>query len=302
MRDPASTSSAGITALALQLSSDCGNVQLAPGSVTALLFSAHPGLVVFPAAVPPQQQLQLMRAALTEWPGPPARTNHSAAYGDSIPAGLFDAAQAGLRLLTHQPTTPPGCAAGGMRQQQEEQEQQQHVGGGTEQQDPYQQHTPQQRQTGAASGQPRTWAAGGSGPLAASLLRKLRWVCLGPPYDWTQRRYEPQLPHRPLAPLLAAMARSFAAAAATALQRPAAAAGAPSQQPGAGREQQPACACCHSSSRAAPFTPDAALVNYYHAGDTLNGHKDDVEVDLSQPIVTHSLGCDAVFLMGGPTR
>jgi alkylated DNA repair protein alkB family protein 1 len=48
--------------------------------------------------------------------------------------------------------------------------------------------------------------------------------------------------------------------------------------------------------------PDAALVNYYHSGDTLNGHKDDVEKDLDQPIVTVSLGCDAVFLLGGTTR
>jgi alkylated DNA repair protein alkB family protein 1 len=50
------------------------------------------------------------------------------------------------------------------------------------------------------------------------------------------------------------------------------------------------------------FVPDAALVNYYQAGDTLNGHKDDVERDLQQPIVTVSLGCDAIFLVGGTTR
>lgn len=30
------------------------------------------------------------------------------------------------------------------------------------------------------------------------------------------------------------------------------------------------------------------------AGDTLGGHRDDVEPDLAQPIVTLSLGCDAV--------
>ncbi|KAF6255205.1 alpha-ketoglutarate-dependent dioxygenase AlkB-like protein, partial [Scenedesmus sp. NREL 46B-D3] len=50
------------------------------------------------------------------------------------------------------------------------------------------------------------------------------------------------------------------------------------------------------------FRPDVALVNYYQPGDTLNGHQDDVERDLLQPIVTISLGCAAVFLMGGPSR
>lgn len=50
------------------------------------------------------------------------------------------------------------------------------------------------------------------------------------------------------------------------------------------------------------YDPDAVIVNYYHAGDTLNGHKDDVELDLRQPIVSVSVGADAVFLLGGETR
>lgn len=44
---------------------------------------------------------------------------------------------------------------------------------------------------------------------------------------------------------------------------------------------------------------DAAIVNYYSKGDTLGGHKDDVEEDLTQPLVSISIGCAAVFLMGG---
>ena len=42
-----------------------------------------------------------------------------------------------------------------------------------------------------------------------------------------------------------------------------------------------------------------ALVNYYRQGDTLGGHKDDVEQDKTAPIVALSLGCDAIFLLGG---
>lgn len=44
---------------------------------------------------------------------------------------------------------------------------------------------------------------------------------------------------------------------------------------------------------------DAAIVNYYGKADTLGGHKDDVESDLTQPLISISLGCDAIFLLGG---
>lgn len=47
------------------------------------------------------------------------------------------------------------------------------------------------------------------------------------------------------------------------------------------------------------YRPDAALINYYKVGDTLGGHLDDVEKDMSKPIVSFSLGCDAIFLLGG---
>lgn len=38
------------------------------------------------------------------------------------------------------------------------------------------------------------------------------------------------------------------------------------------------------------------------AGDVLGGHLDDVEKDMAQPIVSVSLGCPAIFLMGGPVK
>lgn len=47
------------------------------------------------------------------------------------------------------------------------------------------------------------------------------------------------------------------------------------------------------------FRPDGALVNLYRAGDTLGGHKDDVEEDATWPLVSISLGCSGVFLVGG---
>jgi alkylated DNA repair protein (DNA oxidative demethylase) len=50
------------------------------------------------------------------------------------------------------------------------------------------------------------------------------------------------------------------------------------------------------------FLPDVCLVNRYEPGARLSLHQDRDERDFSQPIVSVSLGLDAVFLVGGLTR
>lgn len=52
----------------------------------------------------------------------------------------------------------------------------------------------------------------------------------------------------------------------------------------------------------ARFSPDACLINRYLPGTRLTLHQDRNEHDLSQPIVSVSLGVPAVFLFGGLTR
>ncbi|MCV2367487.1 DNA oxidative demethylase AlkB [Roseateles oligotrophus] len=52
----------------------------------------------------------------------------------------------------------------------------------------------------------------------------------------------------------------------------------------------------------ADFRPDACLINRYLPGNRLSLHQDLDEQDLSQPIVSISLGLPAVFLFGGLTR
>jgi alkylated DNA repair protein alkB family protein 1 len=283
------TDGAGVTAVRVRL---CSSGEPA----TALVFRRHPGLVVFPAAVAPQQQQQLMQAALQEWPEPPAATNHTKAFGSRL-RGLFQAAQQGLCLC--------------------EQVHEQHAAAASDTQQQQQQHT---------------WARDGTGPAAATLLRKLRWVCLGPTYNWSQRAYEPHLPHRPLPHALVQLACCYAAAAHHAAQQHEQQEQ-PKQPPQEQQQQsqlqeqpmqqeqqsqlqqqqqqrrqqsqlqQQQQQQQHPDASPTPYLPDAALVNYYHsARDTLSGHRDDVERDLAQPIVTLSLGCEGVFLMGGPTR
>jgi alkylated DNA repair protein (DNA oxidative demethylase) len=52
----------------------------------------------------------------------------------------------------------------------------------------------------------------------------------------------------------------------------------------------------------ADFQPDACLINRYEPGTRLSLHQDRNEQDLRAPVVSVSLGLQAVFLFGGPRR
>lgn len=47
---------------------------------------------------------------------------------------------------------------------------------------------------------------------------------------------------------------------------------------------------------------EASIVNFYPESATMGGHLDDAELSVTNPIVSISLGCSAVFLLGGPTK
>ncbi|XP_030459748.1 alpha-ketoglutarate-dependent dioxygenase alkB [Syzygium oleosum] len=104
---------------------------------------------------------------------------------------------------------------------------------------------------------------------ASALLRKLRWSTLGLQFDWSQRNYDVSLPHNKIPDALCQLAKRLATPA---------------------------------MPRGEEFRPEAAIVNYFASGDTLGGHLDDMEADWSKPIVSLSLGCKAIFLLGGKTR
>ncbi|KAL2332657.1 hypothetical protein Fmac_013870 [Flemingia macrophylla] len=104
---------------------------------------------------------------------------------------------------------------------------------------------------------------------ASALLRKLRWSTLGLQFDWSKRNYDESLPHNRIPESLCELAKQLA--------KPALLAG-------------------------VEFRPEGAIVNYFGLGDTLGGHLDDMEADWSKPIVSLSLGCKAIFLLGGKSR
>lgn len=185
-----------------------------PKCLPAFTLPEHPGLVVFPAAVPPRQQLRLMQAALTQYPEPPAHTNHWAAYGPLV--GVFAAAQSGLacKLLKEaaaawaaagpcsaaagpprqldscaadaagEPTTAPAASSDGGCVVVTERNGSSDTAG------------PSACTFADFWGEPCDGGGSGGRPKASTLLRKLRWACLGPNFDWTRRVYDPALPHR----------------------------------------------------------------------------------------------------------
>ncbi|KAK1271065.1 Alpha-ketoglutarate-dependent dioxygenase alkB [Acorus gramineus] len=106
--------------------------------------------------------------------------------------------------------------------------------------------------------------------IAASvLLRKLRWTTLGLQFDWSKRNYDVSFPHNKIPDELCLLAKKMAA-------------------PAMPLEEE--------------FRPEAAIVNYFGPSDMLGGHLDDMEADWSKPIVSISLGCKAMFLLGGKSR
>ncbi|OQS06873.1 alkylated DNA repair protein alkB [Thraustotheca clavata] len=96
-------------------------------------------------------------------------------------------------------------------------------------------------------------------------MNKLHWAALGYHYNWTLRAYpEEQGSHIP--ELLQKLGEACANA--------------------VGFE----------------ITSEAALVNYYKANSTMGGHQDNVEITFDHPVVSFSIGSDAIFLKGGLTK
>lgn len=51
-----------------------------------------------------------------------------------------------------------------------------------------------------------------------------------------------------------------------------------------------------------PAPPEACLINYYEDGTRMGSHQDRDEIDLDAPVLSVSLGDDAVFHVGGCER
>lgn len=152
------------------------------------------------------------------------------------------------------------------------------------------------------------WQSAPGGLSATSLLHKLRWVALGPQFNWSSRQYEREAGVKPLPPQLVSLAQLVVKACQEVHQQDddiqhsadenvSMQANSPQHA-----HARSACMLYGLDDHHAEYEPDTALVNFYREGDTLGGHKDDAELHADCPIVSLSLGCDAVFLIGGATK
>ncbi|BGP54487.1 hypothetical protein JCM8202v2_002068 [Rhodotorula sphaerocarpa] len=131
----------------------------------------------------------------------------------------------------------------------------------------------------------------------ADLLTKLRWANVGWHYNWSTKLYEYERGQPPLPPFLHRCCRTLArvvpwqqiyrpddlAASDDCLDRPAL-----SREVWAKWKET--------------YEPDAGIVNFYQAKDSLTSHVDLAEVDAVSPLVSLSLGLSSIFLVGGTSR
>jgi alkylated DNA repair protein alkB homolog 1 len=231
---------------------------------TVYRFVRHPGMFVLRNAMSLQLQRQLVNDCFTAFPCSPAHTNFVRSHGRCLD-GLWDAAKAGLRLVEKKHLQEADDAA--------------HI-----------------------------WAEHGQGPPAEQLLRKLRWASIGPVFDWTTREYIAEDgKYLPLPEYLKNFATQVAKLCQELEDRSRQLRLHPQQQytlseTDGSSGTSIATVDCEDHVQASEYSPDAALVNYYTPGDTLSGHVDDAETNLSKPLVSLSLGCPAVFLMGARNR
>ncbi len=112
---------------------------------------------------------------------------------------------------------------------------------------------------------------------ARHLLRKLRWATVGAPFDWTKRVYEeeqaPKVDERIKQACVKTLEIVF------------------------GKE-----VLVGEKGDDTFFDGQVGLANFYAPGDTLNGHVDDAEMNLSKPIASLSLGLPALFLLGQQSK
>lgn len=109
-----------------------------------------------------------------------------------------------------------------------------------------------------------------SSELETKFIRKMRWITLGYQYNWTTKEYN--FDETDLNVKFPSDLADWTRAAA--------------KQLGFG----------------ADYHPEAGIVNFYQPDDTLTGHVDRSEKNMTAPLISLSFGRSAIFLLGGLSR
>jgi alkylated DNA repair protein alkB family protein 1 len=306
----AAASSAASSALSAAAGS-AGLVALGASGVLALL--AHPGVYLLPGALSVPQQEGLVRASLRAYIERPNRRNIDA-FSDPDASNVAWAAQHGQGAAHLQPKRGAAAAvaqAGGFASGLW----QAFVGACSS----------SNSSSGSTSGSSSDGASGSTSGSSGSsgaargqlAIDALTWATLGLQYDWTARAYHLRQDadyaahahsraaeggagedasrwRAPFPPPLHALCRDLVARLASAVQ--------------AGLREGLLHSDSHGKEWGLPLSlhAQAAIVNVYRGEAKLRlpmgGHSDNMERTMSKPVVSISLGCPAVFLVGGATK
>ena len=97
-------------------------------------------------------------------------------------------------------------------------------------------------------------------------FNKLRWATIGYHYDWTNKIYN----HDDFTPIPT--------------------------------DIDQICKFIASSLFFKDFKPEAGIINYYHLNSTLSAHQDRSEKNMTAPLLSISLGSQAIFLIGTESK
>ena len=251
--------------------------------------ASRPGCVVFPGALDVATQRKWLVDAVTRLCEPPAATNHDAEHGKI--RGLWDAATSGEPQWLEPVDAEVETERDNVRDEADAR--------GRDANIEKKKNTPSRRWTASrpANASDRT--------SAVSLLRRLRWATLGPPYDWTNRTYARDEPCDDVPEDIKARCEALVASFVAEPQSLGASEPRSRREGSFSNERDESFdgeRRSRSNGAGARFRFGGGLVNYYRSGDALAGHVDDAERDLAKPIVSFSLGSPCVFLLGGDDR
>jgi alkylated DNA repair protein alkB family protein 1 len=132
----------------------------------------------------------------------------------------------------------------------------------------------------------------------------MRWVTLGYKYDWTAKTYHRER-KAAFPSSLSTLCKKIVAAVPSSNKGKAPETGEERAPTGGAPTLEGNCTSARSTASSSLFQeyfPQTAIVNYFPVGTMMMAHQDVSEESMDKPLVSISLGCTSVFLMGTDRR
>ncbi|KAJ8468271.1 hypothetical protein ONZ51_g9750 [Trametes cubensis] len=241
----------------------------------AYIFPGKPGLVLLPAYVSPVEQRRLIRWALSEQARHPNETNLDTHYV-LTPDGLWNQYLRSHVSPTPEPTDQPNAPPGPRKLISNEPA------------------SPENFAKLATTPKPPAPPSPSLQPVPTSaLVPRLRWANIGWYYHWGTKQYDFTRGPGEIAGMVREVCKGVVASV-------------PWERVFGGSQGEEGMDWGPSGPDwmdwQETYEPDAGIVNFYQTKDTLMAHVDRSELSATSPLVSMSLGCAAVFLIGGLTR